>query len=363
MREGQVVSHQPLFVSVILPCRNEEQFIAACLDSIIANDYSKDHLEVLVIDGASEDRTRPIVESFGKRHPFIKLLNNSYNSFTAGANIGVRNAKGDAIMIIGAHATYSSNYISGCVKALQESGADNVGGILVPAPSATTAIARAIALVLAHPFGAGNSHFKLGSTKKRWVDTVFGGCYTRAVFEKVGLLDERLPRSSDMDFNIRLRTAGGKILLVPDIVVHYHPKSTLVAFAVHNFDDGLWTFYPLRYGSRTFYLRHTVPMVFISTLLVGLALAPFLEASRWLLIGIAGMYSLASLLASIHISFGKRRSSYLVLLPIVFAVRHVAYGTGALVGWLMALTGRELVTPRCNRNSGVESVESRQTSH
>ncbi|MET0513749.1 MAG: glycosyltransferase family 2 protein [Nitrospiraceae bacterium] len=346
MREVQGGTHQPLVVSVILPCRNEEQFIAACLESIIANDYSKDHLEILVIDGASEDRTRSIVDSFRRKYSFIKLLNNSNSNFTTAVNIGVRIAKGDAIMIVGAHATYSSNYISDCVKVLQESGADNVGGILVPTPSGTTAIARAIALVLAHPFGAGNSHFKLGSTKKRWVDTVFGGCYARAVFEKVGLLDERLPRSSDMDFNIRLRKTGGKILLVPDVVVHYHPKSTLIAFAVHNFDDGLWTFYPLRYGSRTFYLRHAVPMVFISILLVGLALAPFIEAFRWLLIGIVGMYILASLLASIHISFQKKRCSYLVLLPIAFAVRHVAYGTGALVGWLMAQTGRELVTSR-----------------
>ncbi len=61
-------------VSIIIPCRNEEKFIGKCLDSIVANDYPKDKLEVLVSDGMSEDRTREIVKSYSEKYPFISLI-------------------------------------------------------------------------------------------------------------------------------------------------------------------------------------------------------------------------------------------------------------------------------------------------
>jgi len=63
-------------VSTIFPMCNEEKFIGQSLDSIIVNDYPKEKLEVLVIDGMSEDGTREIVKRYIKQHPYIKLLEN-----------------------------------------------------------------------------------------------------------------------------------------------------------------------------------------------------------------------------------------------------------------------------------------------
>src|SRR3970282_1088309 len=88
--------------------------------------------------------------------------------------------------------------------------------------------------------------------------------------------DENLRRGQDMEFNLRLRAAGGRILLVPDVVCYYHPRSTLLTFLRHNLWNGIWVFYPMRFGRVAFSLRHLVPGVF-----VGVVLASVLGALVW----------------------------------------------------------------------------------
>jgi len=330
-----------VFVSLIIPCRNEERFIGRCLDSIVANDYPRNSLEVLVVDGMSEDRTKEIVEGYVRQYPFIKILDNSKRNFTAGVNNGIKNASGDIIMIVGAHATYEKNYVSNCVKFLRNYNADNAGGILIPKPFNNTDIAKAIALTLSHPFGSGNSHFRIGSKEPRWVDTVFGGCYRKEVFEKIGLFNEELPRSADMDFNARLRKAGGKILLVPNVVAYYYPRSDLKGFLAHNFDDGFWAIYPLKFVSQTFSWRHWIPLVFILSLIASAVLSVIFQEFRWLLFSIIGAYAILNLGTTVHVSIRERHFSYLFVLPIVLASRHFAYGLGSLFGLLLVLIPRK----------------------
>ena len=55
------------FVSVIIPCRNEAEFLGRCLDSILAGDYPAGRMEVLVVDGRSEDGTREVAGSYAAR--------------------------------------------------------------------------------------------------------------------------------------------------------------------------------------------------------------------------------------------------------------------------------------------------------
>lgn len=174
-------------VSIIIPCRNEEKFIDKCLDSIIAQDYPKDKLEVLVVDGMSEDGTRSITRDYVQNYPFIKVLDNSKKAIPFAMNIGIRFAKGDIIMKMDAHTTYKKDYVSNCVKYLDKYKADNVGGILKMIPRDSTVIARAIVLSFSCPFGVGNSYFRAGCERPKWVDTVAFGCYRREVFEKFGL--------------------------------------------------------------------------------------------------------------------------------------------------------------------------------
>ena len=303
-------------VTIIVPCLNEEKHIAECLDSIVANDYPKDKLEVLVVDGGSTDKTREIIQKFK-----IELLNNPKVITPAAMNVGIQNAKGEIIIKMDAHSLYAKDYISKCVEHLEESGADNVGGALQSIPAKNTLMARAIAICLSHVFGAGGSYFRTGSEEPREVDTVAFGCYKREVFDRVGFYDERMEKTEDLDLNLKLRKVGGKIMLFPDIKALYYPSSdNLKDFFVHNVTDGIWTTYPLKFGFVSGSLRHYIPLIFVLTLPI----------SIWLYIPI-------SLFFSLQIAILKRDIRLFLVMPFAFGVRHIGYGLGSFVGIAKAI--------------------------
>jgi len=325
-----------LLVSIIIPCRNEEKFIGKCLESILNQDFPKEKLEVLVVDGMSEDKTRETIKNFQFSNPNfqLRLLDNPKKFTNFAFNMGIRESRGEIIMIMGAHAGYERDYISKCVKYLQEYNADNVGGVIKTLPSKNTLFAKAIAISLSHSFGAGGSYFRIGSDKPRWVDTVFGGCYKREVFDKIGLFNENLIRSQDLEFNLRLKKAGGKILLAPDIVSYYYPKSNLKDFFLHNFEDGTWAVLPLKFVKFPFKLRHYIPLIFVSGLLGTGFLGIFFPIFFWLFLLLLSLYLLANLYFSAKIALREKDFRYLFVMPITFACRHFGYGLGSIFGIL-----------------------------
>lgn len=328
-----------LSVSIIVPCRDEKEFIAGCLESIIQNDYPKEKLELLVIDGMSEDGTREVINSYAQKHPWIRVIENQRKITPVALNIGIKNAKGDIIIWMSAHNRYEKNYISRSVESLEKHGADNVGGIMKTLPREDTFVGWAIVAGLSHRFGVGNSYFRVMPKEPKWVDTVFGGCYRREVFERIGLFNENLVRGQDMEFNLRLKKAGGKILLVPDIVSSYYARSNLKSFWKHNFMNGEWAILPFLYSPVIpVSLRHLVPLIFVSSLLglafLGLVWPPFF----YLFLIILGTYGFANLGASLQIALEKRDVRYMLVMPFVFASLHFAYGLGSLRGVFKVLS-------------------------
>ena len=324
-----------LSVSVILACRNEQRYIALCLDSILANDYPKDRLEILVIDGMSTDSTREIVKEFARLHSNLRLLDNPIGSFPAAMNIGIRNSRASLVVIAGAHAVYQSDHISSCVRYHQESGAENVGGVVHIEPGADSTLAHAIAAALASRFGSGNAHVKTGVQQPMWADTAAFGCYRRELFNKIGMFDERLLGSSDFDLNRRLTTAGGRILLVPGIVVRYFADATWSAFWRHNFADGFCVTYILKFGSKAWSFRHWIPPLFVASLFGALAVSFVWGRFLWMFLAILSVYVFVNLGFSASISIRERMSDFMLLLPGIFVVRHSAFGLGALYGLLL----------------------------
>src|SRR5205085_3945463 len=138
-------------VSCILPCRNEEAFIGPCLDSFLATAYPPEQLELLVVDGSSNDRTREIVERYSAKHPWIRLLDNPKRIVPTALNIGIKAATGDVIVRLDAHVVYPPDYIPRCGAALASSGAENVGGMVVTLPASDTRVAEAVAVGVSHP--------------------------------------------------------------------------------------------------------------------------------------------------------------------------------------------------------------------
>ncbi len=305
-----------ILVSIVIPCRNEEKYIGKCLDSVIAQNYPKEKLEVLVIDGMSEDRTKEIIRNYSQKYPSVKLLDNPKKFIPSALNIGVKNSKGEIIVRMDSHAVYDKDYVSKCVEYLKKYKADNVGGAIKTIPFKDTIIAKSIALSLSHPFGVGGSHFRMGSKKIRRVDTIFGGCYKKEIFKKIGLFNENfIGGSEDMELNLRLKRAGGKILLVPDIISYYYPKFNLKDFFLHNLRDGIWAIYPLKFIKTPLKLRHYIPLAFILTFPI----------SIWVYIPVAVFFSFG-------IAWQKRDLRYFFTLPVVFASRHIGYGLGSIWG-------------------------------
>lgn len=323
----------PPSVSVIIPCLNERGFIGRCLDSIIANDHPKDKLEVLVVDGMSSDGTRSSVEQYAQRYPFIRMLDNPKKIKPRALNIGIQEAKGSIIIRMDAHAVYEPDYISKSVKYLHEYNADNVGGIRRTLAGGGSVIARAIAYSISHPFAAGNATFRTGSQTMKWVDTVFGGCYRKEVFEKIGLFDEALIRGQDREFNVRLRRAGGRILLAPDIVCYYFARNDLRDFLAWIFVGGLTPFYISRItGKVIFSWRNLVPLAFVLTLVATLLLSLLHSLFLWIFGGIVAVYLVASVVASLPVARKEKDFRFLVIMPFIFATTHIAYGIGSLIG-------------------------------
>lgn len=317
------------FISIVVPCRNEARFIKRCLESILAGDYPSDRLEVIVADGLSDDGTRRIVEELQAREPRLRMVDNPKRTTPAALNRAIETSKGEIVIRMDAHACIASDYARKCVETLSSSGADNVGGIMHTVPAQKGIVARALAAAISHPFGVGNSRFRIHSTEPIWVDTVFGGCYRRDVFDRVGYFNEDLARGQDMEFNLRLRRAGGKILLDPSIESWYYSRSDMSSFLAHNWTNGVWALMPFAWSEGapvTF--RHLVPMFFAGVLLLSLSLAPAL------FLAIIALYAAAALAASFHCAVVRRDAVLVLSLPICFAALHLPYGFGSLWGAL-----------------------------
>ncbi|HEV2495905.1 MAG TPA: glycosyltransferase family 2 protein [Terriglobia bacterium] len=330
-------------ISVIVPCRNEEGFIKACLESILQNDYPADRLEVLVVDGMSDDRTRSVVLAYARRHSVVRLLNNLKKITPVALNIGIENARGQIILRVDAHSWVEKDYFRRCVEVLQSSAASNAGGRIETHPRRPGLLGKAIALALGHRFGSGNSDFRVGCRELVETDTVFGGCYKREVFETVGLFNERLARGQDFEFNDRLRKAGGRIVLDPNIVSHYYIHSDLRSFWEHNFQDGIWAILPFVHTKHLpVTWRHLVPLFFVAGLAGSAALALVAAPLRWIPLAMLAVYGAATVAVSLHLAKHAKDLRYLAIMPVVFAVRHFAYGLGSCWGFIRLMGTRSL---------------------
>jgi glycosyltransferase involved in cell wall biosynthesis len=327
-------------VSVIVPCRNEGKWIAPCLDSILGNDYPRQRLEVLVIDGMSTDETRAVVQRYAALHTCIRLLDNAKQITPAALNIGIAAAHGTVVLRMDAHVEYPADYVLSLVRLLGEKQADNAGGVCLTLPGGESVMARAIAVGMSHPLGVGNSRFRIGSREERWVDTVPFGCYRREVFERIGLFDEDLVRNQDDELNLRLIKHGGRVLLAPQVVCRYYARDSLAKLWRMYYQYGYFKPLVVRKVGGVMTLRQLAPPLLVLCLaatalaaLLGLALLPI----GWKLVAptafalVAGGY-LAAIGACAAAAARRHGWAVAAALVAVFPALHLSYGTGYLRG-------------------------------
>jgi glycosyltransferase involved in cell wall biosynthesis len=327
-------------VSIIMPVHNEQHYIAACLDSILANDYAKTKIEILVIDGMSTDNTRNIVLNYSIKFPFIRLIDNSKIIQVAALNIGIHEAKGKIIMRMDAHAIYAPDFISKCVDLLLTSSASNVGGVLTPIGAKYTS--QAIAIASTSVFGAGDAYFRWADKIKQnmWVDTVFPGCWLKSTLEKFDGFNEEFVINEDYELNYRIRRAGGKILLSPELRCQYHVRPYLKPLSKQYFRYGFWKAKTISLYHASMRWRQLAPPILVIGFLVSLYM---IMKHQYLGYVIPVSYLSADIVASI-LSAHKKGWKYLPLLLIIFPTLHLSWGSGFLVGlfrWGGALLKRK----------------------
>jgi cellulose synthase/poly-beta-1,6-N-acetylglucosamine synthase-like glycosyltransferase len=313
-------------VSVVIPCRNEEKYIAKCIESVLASNYPIDLLDVFVCDGMSSDSTREIVKNFHENNR-VTLLDNHQITTPYALNLGIEKSLADIIIILGAHAELDKNYVKLCVDTFEintEIGC--VGGILDTISLDENS--AAIALAMSSVFGVGNAHFRTG-LKAGYVDTVAFGAYRKAVFEQVGLFDTALTRNQDDEFNFRLIQGGFLIYLNPNIRAKYYVRSTFPKLYKQYKQYGYWKVYVNRKFKVVTTLRQLAPPLWVLFLIA----MPF----AWLIHPILGtihlilllLYVLMSLLMGFRIS---RHIKEFSLICLAFYVLHFSYGIGYLQG-------------------------------
>jgi glycosyltransferase involved in cell wall biosynthesis len=322
------------FVSVIIPARNEERFVASCLESVIAGSYPHELIEILVVDGKSDDRTREIVQQFSARYGSIKLLDNPAAIVPNGMNIGIGVARGEVIVRMDAHALYPPDYIEQLVTGLLSLGADNVGGVCLARPASDRPQARAVALILSDRFGVGNSDHRVGGgDQPAEVDTVPFGCYRREVFDRIGSYDEMFVRNQDDELNSRLKIAGGRVFLLPHVKIEYFTRPSLRKMALMLYQYGYYKpLVAIKLG-RPATWRQLAPPVFTAAVL-GLPLAAV--AFPWTLSLWAATIG-AHCLVNLRVSSIQARREGWRLFPYLFCgygVAHLSYGFGYLRGIL-----------------------------
>ena len=316
--------NQRPFVTIAVPCLDEEAHIEACLACIAAQDYPRSRIEILIADGGSRDLTLPILRRLAEEDRRIVVLHNEERIQAAGLNRILRRSKGDVVVRMDVHCEYARDYVSRCVDALERSGADNVGGAQRMKPRSP--FQRALCAALSSPLGMGGAAYR-SPEREGAVDTVFLGAFRRAVFERVGLYDPAAITNEDAELNQRIHLAGGEVRLCKDIVVHYSPRGSIGAVARQYFRYGHGRARTMMKLGAARSLRPALPFLMCVT---GAAL---LATSPWNPIApIAfGAYALATGAEAVRV--GRRVG--LSAIPVVWALfptLHVSHGLGFAAG-------------------------------
>lgn len=322
-------------VSVIMPVINEERHLRHAVDGILAQDYGGE-LEVVISVGPSKDRTREIADLIASEHPSVLVVDNPSGKTPSGLNAAIGRSTGEVVVRVDGHAMIPGDYVRMGVEVLDETGADNVGGIM--AAEGTTDFERAVARAMTSKFGVGGASFHVGGEPGAAL-TVYLGCFRRDALDRVGGYDESMERAQDWEMNLRIRQSGGIVWFTPRMQVTYRPRPTLSSLARQYHDYGRWRREVARRHPETLSLRYLAAPLAVLGITCGLVLgiAGLVAGLGSLaLLGFAAPagYLLANLAASAQSTFAAPRLPWRSarLLPAVYATMHGAWGTGFLRG-------------------------------
>ncbi len=333
------------FVSVIMPVHNEGNFILRSLGALLEQTYPKERMEIILADGMCTDNTRQLAEQIaGESTIPVCFVDNVKKIAPSGLNLALGAAKGAIIVRVDGHTIVEPDYVAECVDALLRTGAANAGGKMNAVSEGLAG--QAIAIATSSRFGIGNARFHY-SDSEEYVDTVYLGAWPKRIFDRYGLFNEELVRNQDDEFNYRLRASGEKILLSPKIKSIYYNRSSFITLWRQYFQYGYWKVRVLQMHPQQMSMRQFVPLLFVTSLIVTAILSLLTPFGRWTFACVVLSYVIANFAATVIA--GKAKIALLPMVSLSFAILHLSYGFGFLLGvfsfvghWFKPRTGKVL---------------------
>lgn len=327
-------------VSIIVPCYNEQATIRSLLEALYRQTYPRAEMEVIISDGLSTDNTRAEIQAFCRAHPDLEVLviDNTTRTIPAALNQAIKTARGEYILRLDAHCVPYPDYVERSIRALEERRGDNVGGVWEIRPGGEGWAARAIAAAAAHPLAVGDALYR-HATRAAEVDTVPFGTYRKTLVDEIGNYNESLLTNEDYEFNTRIRQAGGRLWLDPQIRSIYFARATFGALARQYWRYGFWKWRMLRRYPKTLRWRQALPPLFVLSLLGTIFLSLIFPILWYLLAVILTLYLSVLLIAGIQSAVIRKDVALVFGLPLVVPVMHLSWGSGFLWSALTGLGG------------------------
>ncbi len=315
-------------IAISIPCRNEENYIANCLESILDSDYLNELIEVNVVDGMSDDNTRSIIKEYCDKYDFIHMVDNVKQKTPYAFNLGIKNSLSDFVMIMGARHIISKNYISYSIDKLKKNDTLGcIGGAVINSYENNTS--ETISKAMNSSFGVGVGNFRTNFTEEIYVDTIGTPVYKREIFSEIGYFDERLTRNQDDDFNYRVTEAGYKIMSSGNISVKYFVRASFSKLFKQYYQYGYWKVFVNKKHKTVTTIRQLVPFVFVSYLFLFLISLSFVSDYVYITAIPLVLYTLLISYFSFKLS-GKLSET--INLFKSFFILHFSYGLGYLEG-------------------------------
>ena len=321
------IEKQP-FISILIPILNEVHYIKNTIESVLAQDYPKELIEIIILDGMSNDGTRKIIKNFSSIHKRIKLIDNTNRIVSTALNLGIKKSKGDIIIRIDGHCVINNDFISRNVEVfnkypevvctggpINHQGKSNIG--------------KAIALAMGHPLGIGNARHRY-KNYEGLAEGAWNPAFRANIFDKVGYFDEDFIRNQDDEINYHINQAGGLIYLSQKIKIKYFVREKYKQLFNQYLQYGFWRIPFLLKHKKPASIRQIIPSIFF-LLCSLLFITGFYYKSLFLMITLPLIYILVLWLVSLTMLLNEK-VKVIKHFPLAIFLMHFGYALGFYYG-------------------------------
>ncbi|HEY52966.1 MAG TPA: glycosyltransferase [Caldilineae bacterium] len=323
-------------VTIAAPVLNEAPRLPALLASIEAQTYPADRLQILLIDGGSEDGTVALARRAAAHNDAIELLHNPKRLAAAALNLALARAQGAYFMRVDGRSRLGPDAVARAVARIEERGCAGVAGVQLAVGESRTG--RIHALALNHPLGGGGARYR-SARRLEESETLYLGLYATDWLRRVGGWDKTFAANEDFELNTRIRKNGGVLLVDPAIPITYVARDELLGLAKQYARYGAWRTVTWKRHHDAMRLRHLIPALFAVVLVLGLGMSPW---SLLPLATVSAIYATIVFLVSFHLSLAHRLN-YLPRLLVVFPTLHLSWGFAFWLAWLFPPSSHPLI--------------------